>query len=156
MQHITDHEYPSDRVIRLRSDAVDMIIKNLKEVQLAMIPTGGFGKDGRIRNKFGGHACSLCLDVWFAYLGKSLLHPRWLHTTRWQFFPSLSQAIDAKEYQQPLEELCTFIEAIQLKMNGYRACSRKGQAACHPPQLVGRVAAQGLINRRLVGPISSA
>jgi hypothetical protein len=61
--------------------------------------------------------------------------------------------IEAKEYHQPLERLCAFVDAVQKKMYGYLACNRKGQGACYPPQLGGRKAVEDLISQGLQAPL---
>lgn len=144
----------TDRLIRLRSEAVDLIMTKLKEVQLAMIPSGAFAKDGRIKNKFGGCGCSKCLDLWFGCLGKSLLRPAIIPAFGGDF-PSLSPPIEGKDYRQTLERLCLFIHAIQTKMNGYVACNRKGPSACYPPQLIGRKDVEDLVSRGLQAPLGA-
>lgn len=141
---------PADRLVQVRSKAVDLIVTGLEEVQMAMIPSGQFGKDGRIKNKFGGCGCSKCLDLWFGCIAKSRLRPDLLDSAIWRDFPKLS----AKEYHQPLERLCEFVTAIQAKMTGYVACNRKGQACC-PPQLIGRKAVEDLVTQGLQAPLGA-
>ncbi|KAL1879168.1 hypothetical protein Daus18300_001747 [Diaporthe australafricana] len=138
------------RIIRLRIEAVNFILTRLKEVQLAMTPTTEFSKDGRIHIKFEGHACSKCLDLWFGCFGRSLLQPRTLNFTRWRDFLSISSLTDAKEYLRGLEELCSFIDAVQEKIDLSRACSTKGSETCIPPKMLVRLAVQKLINESLV------
>lgn len=72
-----------------------------------------------------------------------------LNFTRWRDFPSISSLIDAKEYLRTLEELCFFIDAVQAKINGSGACSRKANQACIPPKILVRLAVQKLINEGL-------
>lgn len=144
-----------ERLIRLRSEAVKLIVTSLKEAQLAMIPCGQFAKDGRIKNRFGGRACSKCLDLWHGYLSRSLLRPDSINPVVRGEIPALSLMTDAKEYRQPLAKLCDFVDVVQGKMNGYFACTGKAQAACSPPQLVGRKAVEDLINRGLQAPLGA-
>lgn len=142
-----------DRIIRLRSEAVNLIMTKLKEVQLAMIPPAGLAEKTHLKIKFDGNGCSKCLDLWLGCLCKSLLKPDTLGAAIGHDFPSLLPLIEAKEYHQTLEQLCTFIDSVQDKMNGYFACQNlrtgRGQWACCPPQLVGRNAVEDLVSRGL-------
>lgn len=151
----TDH-FCLDRLIRLRSEIVDLIVKSLKEVQLALIPSGQFAKDGRINNKFGGRACAKCSDLWLGCLSRSLLRPVSLGPI-WSDFPALSLFTDAKDYRQPLEKLCTFVDLVQGKMKGYSACTPNlpPYGVCTPPQLVGQKAVEDLISRGLQAPLGA-
>ncbi|KAJ0122355.1 hypothetical protein J7T55_002868 [Diaporthe amygdali] len=141
----------SDRINQLRSEAITLILKNLKEAQIALVPFGAFGRDGRIHFKFGGYGCQNCLDLWFLCLGKSLIRPKWLNSSTWQGFPSLFSVIEAKQYHRTLEELCAFIEAVQKKIDCFKACDRMGIEACLPPRLLGRDTVQNLDRVELDG-----
>ncbi|POS71356.1 hypothetical protein DHEL01_v210250 [Diaporthe helianthi] len=147
----------TDRIAKLRSSAISFIMVSLKTAQLTLFPEGQFARDGRIKNSLGGFACPKCMDLWFGCLGKSLLRPNLFLASLEPGFPRLSDVIEIPntQFYLPLERLCSFIDKVQEKMDGYPACGRRGQWACVPPRLVGRMAVEDLIAKGMQEPLGA-
>jgi hypothetical protein len=138
-------------MIRLRSEAVKLIMTKLLEVQLALIHSGPFDNDGRVKKNFGGRGCSKCLDLWFGCITRGVIRPDSLEPTIVGGLPHLSglTMLDPTKYHESLEKLCTLVESVQKKLCEYVGCDR----TCWPPQLIGRKAVEDLISSGLREPL---
>lgn len=137
-----DPIHPLDRIIRLRSKAIHLILTKLSKVQVAMLST----ENGSIGHGFKGSGCKLCLNQWAGCLNRCLLQPG-------SGLPSFFPVPEAVEYHGSLDELCNFVGILQLAINAYKPDLCRDwptlKRACFPPQLVGRKDAMSLVKQGL-------
>lgn len=152
-------------IVRLRLEAVNLILADLKRMLEELLCTTRVAPSDKVNEC---SYCQLCLDLWFAFLRRSLHEPGSVNPSSKCTLPCLYPVPLGSEYGRSLEELCAFVESLQHKLTQYPSQGVHDQAVretckqfsgnkaytyssprigkkCKPRQLVGRKEVETLV-----------
>lgn len=161
----------TDMIVRIRFDAVTLILTRLKEAQLAMISN----RPREIRQHpitfrrsrpfstqlfnigygFRTSSCEACWKQWLACLCRVLYQPT-LECRVSNSFPSLYPVIEAEGYHGTLNDLCVVVTTAQDRMRWIprqdefcKQSKEEDNKCCSPPELVGKKEIERFVNESL-------